>query len=296
MKSKTYGPDPKALVPTHNSGVRWETMNCYCCPPSVARSTAQIHNWFYNISDDGALWVNFYGSNKLSTTLADGSAIFLNQTTDYPWDGKIEIKIEKVSSKIIPIHFRIPDWTENPAITINGEKFKQNIKVGSYVEIARKWSEGDEIVLDFPMRVRLMEANPKVAKLNNKVAVMRGPIVYCLELPKQEGGEEIFKNGVFIPENILLKPEYRDDFLSGVTVLKGKALNQKEKDELVKKLPVDFNNENLIDWKENELYRPLEPKGVLSSFKGSVEIMLIPYYAWANRGLAYMDVWIPLVK
>lgn len=296
MKPKDYGPNPMVLVPTHNSGVRWETMNCYCCPPSVARTTAQIHNWFYNISDDGALWVNFYGSNKLSTTLADGSDIFLNQTTDYPWDSKIELKIEKVSSKIIPIHFRIPNWTENPVITINGEKFKQNLKVGSYVEIARKWSVDDKIVLDFPMPVRLMEANPNVTKLNNKVAVMRGPVVYCLELPKQEGGEEIFKNGVFIPENIMLKPEYRNDFLGGVTVLKGKALNKKEKDIFVKSNPQLSEKQLPTDWKENELYRPYKQNKISNTSGGSVEIKLIPYYAWANRGLAYMDVWIPLAK
>ncbi len=81
---QTNGRDRKRLVPGHRSGVRWEFMNCYCCPPSVTRTTAQIHNWFYNVSDDGDLWVNFYGGNKLSTTLADGSKIALTQEHGLP--------------------------------------------------------------------------------------------------------------------------------------------------------------------------------------------------------------------
>lgn len=290
------GADPSRIVATHHSGVRWDDMNCYCCPPSVTRTTAKIHNWFYNVSDDGALWVNFYGGNQLSTTLADGTEIALSQITDYPWDGKVTINIEKIKNKTVPIHFRIPEWTENPVITVNGEKLSDKLHPGSYLKIERKWSANDEIVLDFPMPVRLMEANPKAIRLNNKLAVMRGPVVYCLELPKQEGGEEIFNNGVFIPENIKLNPEYRADFLGGVTVLKGKALNQKEKDIFVKSNPQLSEKQLSTAWEENELYRPYKPNEISKAAEGSVEIKLIPYYAWANRGLAYMDVWIPLAR
>jgi hypothetical protein len=290
------GADPNRIVATHHSGVRWDDMNCYCCPPSVTRTTAQIHNWFYNISDDGALWVNFYGGNKLSTTLADGTEIVLSQTTDYPWDGKVIIDIEKIKNKSVPIHFRIPEWTENPVVTINGEKLSDKPKPGSYLKIERRWSVGDKIVLDFPMPIRLMEANPKAVNLNNKVAVMRGPVVYCLELPKQESGEEIYKSGVYLPANIQLTPEHRDDFLGGVTVLKGKALNQKEREAFVKNNPQRSKEQAPQNWKEHELYRPLKPKDINISGKGSVEIELIPYYTWANRGLSYMDVWIPLAR
>lgn len=84
---------------------------------------AKIHNWFYNISDDGVLWVNFYGGNQLSTKLADGSEIILSQTTDYPWDGKVTINIQKIKNKTMPINFRITQWTENPVATVNGFKY-----------------------------------------------------------------------------------------------------------------------------------------------------------------------------
>ncbi|HKJ80156.1 MAG TPA: hypothetical protein VKA10_11495, partial [Prolixibacteraceae bacterium] len=138
--------------------------------------------------------------------------------------------------------------------------------------------------------------DPIAANLKNKVAVMRGPVVYCLELPKNEGGKEIFNKGIFFPENITLTPKYRDDFLSGVTVLKGTALTQKEKEDFVKNIPTD-SEETAEQWAENELYRPMKTDGNnIQEANGSVEIELIPYYAWANRGLSYMDVWIPLAN
>ena len=293
---QTNGRDPKRLVSGHRSGERWEFMNCYCCPPSVARTTAKIHNWFYNVSDDGALWINFYGGNKLSTTLADGSEIALTQITDYPWNGQIRIVIDKVGKKPVPIHFRIPGWTEDASFSINGAKISENPKPGTYLKVEQKWTAGDEIILNFPMPVRLMEANPKAIELNKKVAVMCGPVVYCLELPKKEGGDKIFKNGIFFQGNIKLMPEYRDNFLGGIMVLKGKALTQKEKESFAKNNPQESTNQVSSDWKENELYRPIKITSESTHEKGSVEIELIPYYAWANRGLAYMDVWIPLAR
>ncbi len=291
------GADPTKIVAKHHSGVRWDFMTCYCCPPSVTRTTAKIHNWFYNVSDDGDLWINFYGGNTLSTQLADGSKIALTQDTDYPWDGRIKVTLDDVTEdKPISLHFRMPGWTEKPIVSINGVNFDIPPVPGSYLEIYRYWSEGDEIVLDFPMPVRLMEGHPEMANMKNKVAVMRGPVVYCMEFPKQEGGEEIFNNGVFIPENIELKPEYRSDFLGGVTVLKGQALNQEEKETFVAYNSQLSEKQTSSDWKEGELYRPLKANEVSHPVEGSVELELIPYYAWANRGLAYMDVWIPLAR
>lgn len=293
---QTNGPDKTRMVPGHRSGERWEYMNCYCCPPSVARTTAKIHNWFYNISDDGALWVNFYGGITLSTALADGTEIKMTQETEYPWEGNVKISIDEVSEKSFPIHFRIPRWTENPVLKVNGEHVG-NPTQGSYEKVVRKWKTGDVITLDFPMPIRLVEARPEVKKFHNKVAVMRGPVVYCMEFPKEQGGEEIYNNGIYIPENIELKAEYRDDYLGGVTVLKGKALNKEENDQFVGKTVKNSTAKENKAWAEEELYRPMKTKDKnLPQVKGSVELELIPYYAWANRGLAFMDVWIPLAK
>jgi len=293
---QTNGPDPERLVPGHRSGERWEFMNCYCCPPNVSRTTAKVHNWFYNISDDGSLWINFYSGNKLETLLADGTEIALTQSTNYPWEGKVTITIDNIGSKSVPIHFRVPRWTEDALVTINGEEMNEHPEPGSYLKIERTWKTGDEIVLDFPMPVRLMEANPKAIHLNNKVAVMRGPVVYCLELPKEDGGAEMYTNGIFLSENINLTSEYRDDFLGRVVVLKGKAFTRAE-EEAIKKNNSQLSDEQISsDWEENELYRPLDSMKTSPEAEGSVDVELIPYYAWANRGLSYMDVWIPLVR
>jgi DUF1680 family protein len=294
---QTNGRDRKRLVPAHRSGVRWEFMNCYCCPPSVTRTTAKIHNWFYCVSDDGDLWVNFYGGNKLSTTLADGSPIALTQTTDYPWDGRVTISIDQVAiHKPISMRFRIPGWTENPTVMVDGIKTDLQPVPGSYFELCRYWSRGNEIVLEFPMPVRLMEANPKITKLRGRVAIMRGPIVYCLELPKQEGGEETFRNGIFLSANIRLAPEYRDDFLGGVTVLHGTALTHDGRRLVLRDNAGSENVSNNAPWREGELYRQMKHAPFDMPTTDTVKIQLIPYYAWGNRGLAYMDVWIPLVR
>jgi uncharacterized protein len=291
------GKDPKRMVPGHRSGVRWSFMNCYCCPPSVTRTTAKIHNWFYNVSDDGDLWVNFYGGSKLATRLTDGSKIALTQTTDYPWDGRIVVRLDDVAThKPISLHFRIPGWTEDATVEVNGVKTDVSPVSGSYLEVCRYWSAGDEIVLVFPMPARLMEANPKIARLHNKVAVMRGPIVYCLELPKEEGGEAIVNDGVFLHASIKLAPDHRPGFLGGVTVLKGKALTRKGKDALQRANGEALRSSGGPEWKDGELYRPMKPAVFELPEAGTVEVALIPYYAWANRGLAFMDVWIPLAR
>jgi DUF1680 family protein len=294
---QTNGRNPNRLVPGHQSGVRWDYMNCYCCPPSVTRTTAKIHNWFYNISDDGALWVNFYSGNKLSTTLADGSPIALTQVTDYPWDSRIQVTLDDVlTHKPVSLYFRIPGWTENPTITVNGTRTDIPPVPGSYLEIYRYWNPGDEIVLEFPMPVRLMEANPKIAKLRGKVAVMRGPVVYCMELPVKEGGKKIFEKGVYLPQSIELAPEHRSNFLGGVTVLKGKALTTEGKKLYARTRESGQGLPEQAAWEDGQLYRPMSPTKRKIPNEGTVQLELIPYYAWANRGLAYMDVWIPLAQ
>lgn len=293
---QTNGRDPERLVPGHRSGQRWEFMNCFCCPPSVARTTAKIHNWFYNISDDGALWINFYGGNKLETTLADGTQINLTQITNYPWEGKVTIRVDEIENKSVPFHLRIPGWTDMAAVSVNGEEVPDKAQAGTYLKIEREWSAGDEIELDFAMPVRFMEANPKVTQLKSRIAVMRGPLVYCLELPRQEGGEEIINQGIFFSENTQLTTEYRDDFLGGLTVLKGRAMDRSEKEAYLKNNPSLSGERNVPDWDESELYRPMKMDEKSGTEPGSVQVQLIPYYAWANRGLAYMDVWIPMAR
>jgi DUF1680 family protein len=280
----------------HHTGVRWRTNNCYCCPPSVGRTTAKLHNWVYSLSDDG-LWVHLYGGNTLSTILADGSPMKLTQQTDYPWDGRVTLTVQEAGHKACAIRLRIPGWAENAGLEINGKTFSGAVKPGTYAKISRTWKPGDVIELNLPMPVRLMEANPKVKNLRNKVAVTRGPLVYCLELPRQEDGEKTWHDGVFLPENIKLEPEHRRDFLGGVTVLKGKGLTFKGRDQLIKD-NAGAAAPKPVAGADDRLYRPFTPRALQAKIpdEGTVEISLIPYYAWANRGLSMMEVWIPLAR
>jgi DUF1680 family protein len=203
--------------------------------------------------------------------------------------------VQKAAVKPFAIRLRIPGWADNACLAINGKTFSGAVRPGTYAKISRAWKAGDVIELNLPMPVRLMEANPKVKNLRNKVAAMRGPLVYCLELPKREGGEKTWHDGVFLPENIALKPEHRGDFLGGVTVLKGNALTFKGRDRLIKDIAgaaAPKPGADTDDW----LYRPFTPRALREADEGIVEISLIPYYAWANRGLSMMEVWIPLAR
>ena len=274
----------------HHTGRRWRTNNCYCCPPNIGRTTAKMHNWVYSTSEDG-LWVHLYGGNRLATTLPDGSALELTQQTDFPWDGKIRFTVNEAGDEAFAIHLRIPEWTENAGLRINGERSTGSLVPGAYTRAGRHWQPGDVIELDLPMPIRLMQANAEAGNLHNKVAVVRGPLVYCLELPKQEDGEATWRNGVFLPENIELTPEHLRDFLGGVTVLNGTALTFDGCEKLMQDDPDARTPSPVAD---DGLYRPLKPRDLRAPTAGTVEISLIPYYAWANRGLAMMDVWIPL--
>jgi len=278
----------------HLTGLRWRNNDCYCCPPSVARTTAQLHQWIYSRSADG-LWVHLYGGNALATTLADGAPLKLLQQTDYPWDGRVKLTVQAAGPKPFAIHLRIPEWTEQAALKLNGRPVPETVRPATYAVLRRRWQAGDVIELELPMPVRLMVAHPRIRQLRDKVAVLRGPLVYCLELPRREGGEQVWNAGVFLPENIALTPEHRRDFLGGVTVLKGRALTQAGRQQFVRDTAAGAAPDAAAV-PGDQLYRRFTPRPLPPPQEGTVAITLIPYYAWANRGLAFMEVWLPLAR
>jgi DUF1680 family protein len=239
-----------------------------CCPPNVVRTIAEISNYAYSISDKG-LWFNLYGANKLSSNLADGSKIKLEQETNYPWDGHIKITIKETAAKSFSLFLRIPAWAQNAQLLVNGKEVSITTNAGTYAEINRIWKAGDVAELVLPMEATLVEANPLVEENRNQVAVKRGPIVYCLEstdLP----GKSIF-NAV-IPSSIALKPKS--------ILIDGAMMMSLEGDAKV----ITSNN-----WK-NTLYQPINKANETTTIK------LIPYFAWGNRGHSEMSVWLPLSR
>jgi len=271
----------------HHTATRWSVHSCYCCPPQVARTIAGLSGWAYNVANN-EVWVHIYSGSTLKTKLPNGTKISLEQKTDYPWDGRISITFRNTPDEPISLKLRIPDWAEGATLKINGKDSQRSPNPGSYATLKQKWSAGDKIELELPLKVRLIEAHPNVAELRNSVAVMRGPVVYCLELPKQQNGEKIWNDGVYLPENIRFKPYYDKNRLGGITVLTGRAMNAAEK-------PQASTSSRNVDW-TNQLYREFKPSSSIESKIGTVDIELIPYFAWANSGISWMEVWIPLAR
>jgi hypothetical protein len=257
--------------PLRWSRTRQPYIECFCCPPNAVRMIAEVNSYAYSVSD-GAVWVNLYGASLLDTRLPNGAKVVLEQDTDYPWDGCVRIVLRATEVDNFALMLRIPGWANNAAVMVNNEIIDIEAKPGEYCEISQKWSTGDTIEIEFPMAVRLLEANPFVEETLNQVAIQRGPVVYCLEsadLPEQVGVLDIH-----IPADIELKPRIDTQLLGErVTVLEGQA----------KRLAQG-------NW-SRKLYRTLHaPK------TEEINIRLIPYYVWGNRTEGEMTVWMPLLR
>jgi DUF1680 family protein len=243
-------------------------ISCFCCPPNIVRTIAEVAGYAYSLSDEG-VWINLYGGNVLDTHLPNGEPIRLNQQTEYPWGGTIRIDMEETPQKDFSLFLRIPGWAEDAHVTINGELHRAGLRSQQYFEIRRKWTVGDRAELVFPMHVQLLEAHPLVEEARNQIAIQRGPIVYCLESVDLPDNVKIMD--VLISPKAQFQDRYIKDWLGGVTILQTKA-------------SVRIGD----DW-DKILYRRIsqqEPK--------AVDIRLIPYYAWGNRGDCEMTVWLPL--
>ncbi len=249
---------------------RTEYISCFCCPPNTVRTLCEVQNYAYTLSKEG-VWCNLYGDSKLDSKLLSGEKISLKQTTDYPWDGKIELLVsEAPKQKAFSVFLRIPDWCQDATLSVNGVAQNSDLKPDTYAEVNRIWKKGDLVELHLPMETVLVEANPLVEENRNQVAVKRGPIVYCLESEGIGGGKKI--DNVVIPTTIKLSPKKIVIDGSSMVALEGTA-----------QLADDSS------W-QGRLYRPVSEK------TGNVRIQLIPYFAWGNRGKSEMTVWMPVSR
>jgi DUF1680 family protein len=243
---------------------------CNCCPPNTVRTIAEVSNYAYSISEKG-IYINLYGSNRLNTKLKDGSDLKIIQETQYPWDGKIKLTLEQVPKSPFSLFLRIPGWSKNAELKINGKIANVALRSGEYAEINQEWSKGDIIELNLPMPITLIESNPLVEETRNQVVIKRGPIDYCLEAKDMPAGISIFDIAISIHHNFVPKQINIDG--SEILSLEGSA-------ELI-------NNKS---W-NNLLY-----KEVTSKKPDLIQIRLIPYYVWNNRGHSEMTVWLPVSR
>jgi len=241
-----------------------------CCPTNLMRTVASWNNYLYSTSEKG-LWIHHYGGNVFDGELSDGRKLKLTQKTDYPWDGKVRITVDEVDSDDeFSILLRIPVWAKKANVTVNSRAVQAECKPSSYITITRKWAIGDVIELNLPMLVRMITADPLIEQARNQVAVMRGPIVYCLE--SIDVPEGIQFEDICLPANAKWKTQYKPDMLGGVTVLKTKAIVL---DKIV--------DEDIGGYRQ---VRYVEPR--------RIDITMIPYYAWNNRDEPKMTVWLPV--
>lgn len=246
---------------------RTEYISCFCCPPNTLRTLCEAQDYAYSI-EKGGVYVNLYGGNTLNTNIEGVGEITLTQKTDYPWDGAVNISVDKLKGKKqFEIKLRVPDWcTEGAKITINGEEQNIETKAGTYATVNRTWKKGDVVSINMPMRTRIVEANPLVEESRGQVAVQRGPIVYCLE-SNDLGGLSI--DDIAIPLDAKFTPVDMTIDGSRIKALEGEVINRSE-----------------ASWK-GQLYREATAK------KQMVKVRLIPYYSWGNRGKSEMTVWMP---
>lgn len=237
---------------------------CACCPPNVARLLAQLPGYFYSVSAD-SVWMHLYAQNTARLTLGDGQSAEFKITTDYPWDGNVEIEL--LSAGQFALFLRVPGWSApGTAILVNGEPFGGEAEAGSYVELRRQWQVGDVVTLQIPMPVRRIFCHPYVADNLHRVALQRGPILYAVEAVDVSGD---VRNLVLSP-TADIQPTVRPDLLGGVVTLSGSAIITD-------------------DSADHALYGYSRPAAL-----GTTEINFtaIPYYAWANREAGPMLVWL----
>src|SRR5690606_3918756 len=159
-----------------------------CCPPNVVRTVAEVAAYAYSFSNE-ALWVNLFSGNVLDTK-HQGNHVKVSQESNYPWQGAVKLTISEWP-KDLALKIRIPGWAKKASIKRNGQPIDYTLEKG-YAQLNGAIKQGDVIHIELPLEVEFMEANPLVEETRNQIAVMRGPIVYCLEQQDIQKGQDLF--------------------------------------------------------------------------------------------------------
>lgn len=250
----------------------WYTTTC--CPPNLERVLAALPGYLYGTGPNG-IYVHLYHTSELSWHLADGTPVTLRQTTNYPWEGAVEIVVNVPPATDFTVYLRIPAWASVARVAVNGTPVMQLVQPGTYHAVKRRWQPGDRLRLAMPITPTLMAANPRITDNIGKVAVQRGPLIYCLEGLDQPGVGSLF-DVALAPSGIIDKgfvEEHRRDLLGGVTVVRRKGV--------VATTPLD----------REPLYQSAREAAVRTTRE--VDLTFVPYYTFANRGPTPMIVWVP---
>jgi uncharacterized protein len=240
---------------------------CACCPPNLARLLASLPGYVYTVSDD-ALWVHLYAAGSVDTTLPAGQSVRLSQRGAYPFADTVTLEVR--SAGRFGLMLRIPAWcTAGASLTVDGERVGAALVPGSYARLERDWREGEVVELRLPMPVRHLEAHRYVFENAGRVALARGPLLYCVEGVDHPA---IDVRDLVLPPDPTLAEVERSEPLAGVPVLRIAA--------------------SAIVPEEEPLYRIRE--GAAKRTLAPATVTAVPYFAWANRAPGPMQVWIRL--
>jgi len=241
---------------------RQNWFGCSCCPTNIVRILASLGTYVASVSER-SLYVHLYVGGEIQTEL-DGQTVKLHEETQYPWDGDIHLTLEPSEDAAFELALRIPGWCPEAALKVNGEPVdvQSHIEDG-YVKLDRVWSPGDRVDLTLAMPIQRLRTHPSVRMNCGRVALQRGPLVYCLE--EADNGSNL--NAIGLPEESDLETAFDKNFLGGVVTIHGEALRCD---------PAAWGR-TLYETQEV----PTSP----------MKLTAIPYYAWANRGVGEMLVW-----
>ncbi len=244
---------------------RQKWFGCACCPPNAARLLASLPEYALE-QNEREVFISLFADGTAELNL-DGTDNQLCIETDYPWSGDVRVQIHNAKETDFALLLRLPGWCEKWGLLLNGEEIVPPLEKG-YLRLERRWEDGDRLVFSMEMPVRLISANPRVRADVGKVAVMRGPLVYCLE--EADNGDQLQE--LYLQRQPEFEVKYEKDLLNGIVTLKTDGLRLAEE-----------------DWNEGELYRTYEDP----HFKEQ-KLKFIPYYSWANREPGEMLVWVKI--
>ncbi|CAM4478934.1 glycoside hydrolase family 127 protein [Paenibacillus typhae] len=247
----------------HVKAERQGWFGCACCPPNVARLLTSLNQYIYTVHED-TLYTNLYIGNESVFTLG-GQEVSVSQQSNYPWEGKVQLKVEPDAAAAFGIAVRIPSWSKGFELTVNGEAVDTAAELEQgYAVIRRVWNAGDVIGLNLPMQASRIYANPKLRADAGQTAIQRGPLVYCLE--EADNGATL--SSLSLNGAGAFSESFDASLLGGAVIVKTGGFRVDE-----------------ASW-NGELY------GSTKAETKPVEITAIPYYLWGNRGSGEMKVWI----
>jgi DUF1680 family protein len=246
---------------------RWVWHRCPCCPPNIARLVASVGSYMYAVADN-EIAVHLYGESSVKAKLKGGN-VKLTQHTDYPWNGDIRIDVDVDGTAEFGLALRIPEWAEGASLKVNGETVNlASSVIDGYARLNRAWKKGDVIALDLPLELRPQYASPKVRQDVGRVALARGPLIYCVE--ETDNGHDL--NAFVVPQKLAGHRTKTIEGLNGAVAVE-----------------LDVSREDASGW-NGSLYRTRPAEQVPAT------VTLVPYHLWDNREPGAMLVWLQTGK